>query len=512
MRLLPLLLLLAGPLPGRAEVALTILHTSEHHGTLQPIESGPFKGLGGVARRASLVEQIRQQSRHVLLVDSGDLLIGTALSSVFRGAPDIAAMNLMGYDALAVGNHDFDFGLEHLRALRKQARFLFLCSNLRPKREGVCQPFVIKPLGPLRVGLLGLVGRKSYPDLFSRSAIGELEFQDSVAAAKAVAKELRGRIDLLVAITHQETEEDLALARAVPAINIIIGGHTPGFDGLVLAGGSAPVQGKIDPLPNGPIVVKSHQQGRTLGRLDLSVDKGIRAAEARNLPVDGGIAEEKKVASLVQDYVRRLDAAANQVLGQALVDLEGDGQRVRTGETNFGNLLADLARGRAGTEIALLNSGSIRGSIPAGPVTLKRVMQALPYEQPLISFKLTGAQLQEAMENSVSELPKASGRFLQVSGLRYLFDPSQPVGSRVKGIWVQGAPLERGRDYAVVASQFIAEGGDGYAVLLQGRERVEHQIPFRDLLSAALKSAPVTAREEGRIRSLAPNERIKDER
>ena len=197
--LVALLVLLASLLPrlALAQLALTILHTSEHHGTLQPIDRGPFKGLGGVARRAALIEQVRKETRHVLLVDSGDLLVGTAMSSVFRGVPDIAALNLMGYDAVAAGNHDFDFGIGHLRDLQKKARFPFLCTNARPKDPGVCQRFVIKSVGPLRIGLLGLIGKSSYPDMFNRTAIRELEFRDPIAAAKAVVAEFRERVELL---------------------------------------------------------------------------------------------------------------------------------------------------------------------------------------------------------------------------------------------------------------------------------------------------------------------------
>ena len=498
-----LIFLLAGSLPGRAEITLTILHTSEHHGTLQPIESGPFKGLGGVARRAAVIERIRKESERVLLVDSGDLLVGTAMSSVFRGTADIAVMGLMRYDAVAVGNHDLDFGVEHLRSLRKKATFPFLCTNLRPKKAGACERFVVKSVGPLRIGFLGLVGKRSYPDLFSRSALREVDFIDPVAAAKAAAAELRGRVELLVAITHQETEEDLSLARAVPELDVLIGGHTSGFDGLFPAEASTPVRGRVDPLPRGPIFVKTYQQGRTLGRLDLVYDRGLRAAEARNLPVDSSLPEEEKVSSLVQTYARQLDAVSNRVLGQAQVYLAGDIPRIRHQETNFGNLLTDLARRHTGTDIALFNSGLIRGSIPAGPVTLKRVMEALPYDGSLISFKLTGMQLREAMENSVSQLSSDSGRFLQVSGLTYLFDSSAPAGSRVKEIRIQEAPLDPARQYSVVVDQFIAEGGDGYAVFAQGHERVDHQLPLRDLLTSALKAGPITAREEGRIRMAA---------
>lgn len=500
---LSLLLLFAAPLSARAEERLTVLHTSEHHGTLEPIEIGPFRGLGGVARRAGLIEKIRKEVKQVLLVDSGDLVVGTAMSSVFRGAPDIAAMNLMRYDALNLGNHDFDFGIAHLNKLNKEARFPFLCTNLRPKKAGVCRPFIIKSAGRLRVGFLGIVGQKTYPDSFDRRVIAEAEFQDPIVAVRTAAGQLRGRVDLLVVVTHQETGEDIALAKTVPEIDVIIGGHTPGFDGLIAADGETPVEGRVSPLPRGAIFVKSHQQARTLGRLDLVYDKGLRAAEARNLVVDSTLPEAPKVAALVQNYARRLESATNRVLGKALVDLEGDRETVRTRESNFGNLLADLARAHAGAEVALLNSGIIRSGIPGGPVTLKRVMQALPYDESLmlVSFKLTGAGIQEAMENSVSEMARLSGRFLLVSGLSYVFDPSAPAGARVQEIRVQGNPLARDRDYRVVVNRFIAEGGDGYAVFAQAKkERMEHQSIVRDLFVSALEKAPVTAREEGRIK------------
>jgi 5'-nucleotidase/UDP-sugar diphosphatase len=510
MRYLPaaLLVLLVSPLCGAAAERLTILHTSEHHGTLEPIENGPFKGLGGVARRAGLIERIRKEVTQILLVDSGDLVVGTAMSSVFRGAPDIAAMNLMGYDALALGNHDFDFGLEHLRELKKQARFPFLCTNLRPKKAGVCQPFAVKSVGRLRIGLIGLVGGKSFPDRFSRSSVREIVFQDPIAAARAVAEQLSRRVDLVVAVTHQDTDEDLALAKAVgQIIHVIVGGHTAGFDGLIPAGRETPVEGRVDPISSGTIIVKSHQQARTLGRLDLVYDKRLSAAEARNLPVDSSLPDEPKVAALVKDYARRLDAAGNRVLGQALVDLEGESPAVRTRETNLGNLLADLARNQAGTEIALVNGGIIRSSILAGPVKLARVMQALPYADSLVSFKLTGAEVRQALENGVSQIATVSGRFLQVSGVSFSFDASAPAGSRIQGISVHGAPLQPDRDYSVVVTQFIAEGGDGYSVFSSGRGKTEHQSPLSDLLAAELKKAPVTAREEGRIKQAVGDRR-----
>src|SRR5213594_3564129 len=485
---------------AHAQVAVTILHTSEHPGTIQPIEHGPFAGLGGAERRAALIKQIRQEVEHLLVVDSGDLLMGTAMSSVYRGDADIAVMNLMGYDAVAVGNHDFDFGTRHLKRLRQEATFPFLCTNVRPQDPDVCQRHAIKHLGPVRVGLIGLIGKKNYPDTFNRAVVREVEFVDPIEAAKQAVGELRER----VAITHQDTEEDLALAKAVPGLDVLIGGHTEGFDGLIPPGRTNPVEGRVELTGVGPVFVKTHRQGRTLGRLDLLYhEKTIMVAEAHNLPVSAAVSSDPDIAQLVRDYARRLDEQTNQVIGKAAHAFEGENRDIRTRETNLGNLLADLARQHTGAEIGLVNSGMIRSSMPAGPVTLKRAMEVLPFDSSLTTFTVTGATLKAALENSVSRLPQASGRFLQVSGLAVVFDPSAPSGSRITSVQVNGAPLNPARRYSVAADTFIAEGGDGYTMFRQATDRRDHQTPLRDVLVAALKAGPLAAKVEARITTRA---------
>jgi len=310
---------LLSPLLVSAQTALTILHTSEHRGTTQPIDHGDYAGQGGVERRASLIKQVRKEVEHLLVVDSGGLLMGTAISSVYKGETDIAAMNVMGYDAVAVGNYDFDFGTRHLKSLHKAAVFPFLCSNVRPQEPDTCTRYTIKTLGTLRIGLIALIGRKSYRDTFNRAVVREVEFQDPIAAAKEAAEELRDRVDLLVAITHQDTEEDLALAKEVPALDVIIGGHTEGFEGLVHPGATTPVEGRVELAGAGPVFVKTHRQGRTLGRLDLVIhDKTIMVAEARNLPVTSPVPSDQEVAKLVQEYAKKLDKKTNTAIGEAL--------------------------------------------------------------------------------------------------------------------------------------------------------------------------------------------------
>ena len=483
-----------------AQTPLTILHTSEHHGTVQSLEEGPYAGSGGMARRATLIATIRTEADQVLVVDSGDLLIGSAFSAVFRGEADIAAMNLMGYDALAVGNHDFDFGVDHLKKLKQQAKFPFLCTNVRPRTPGVCQRVVLKLLGPIRVAMIGLIGKGNYPDTFNREAVRDLDFQDPIEAARAVIAEVREQAEVIVAITHEDTEEDLALARGVPAIDVIIGGHTQGFDGLIAPDQEKPAQGRIELTGGGPIFVKTHRQGRTLGRLDLLYhDRTIMVAEARNLPVAAGIPPDPTISQLIEDYARRLNEETSRVMGRTETDLQGESDVIRTRETNLGDLLADLARRETGAEVALINSGTVRGSMVAGPVTYRRLMEILPFDTTLSVLAVTGAQLRMALEHSVSRLPQANGRFLQVSGLRYTVDPSAPIGARIKDVQINSMSLDPARRYSVAVTRFIAEGGDGYHVLVEAVGRRDSDVPLRDLLVQALKEGPL--RSAGKTRT-----------
>src|SRR3989475_12935710 len=212
-------------------------------------------------------------------------------------------MNLMSYDAVAVGNHDFDFGTRHLKNLRKEATFPFLCTNVRPLDPDVCQRHAIKHLGHVRVGLIGLIGKKNYPDTFNRAVVREVEFVDPIVAAQQAVGELRERVEMLVAITHQDTGEDLARAKAGPGLDVIIGGHTEGFDGLVPPGQTNPVAGRVELTGVGPVFGKADRQGRTFGRLDvLYHDHAIMVAEAHNLPVSAADSTDPDRAELDRDY------------------------------------------------------------------------------------------------------------------------------------------------------------------------------------------------------------------
>ncbi|MEC4671022.1 MAG: 5'-nucleotidase, partial [Nitrospirota bacterium] len=178
----------------------------------------------------------------------------------------------------------------------------------------------------------------------------------------------------------------------------------------------------------------------------------------------------------------------------------GESEKIRTQETNLGSLLADLLRKEFGQEIALVNSGQIRATIPAGSVNLGKVLSVLPFDSSVVTLSLTGQQIFEALENSVRLLPRQSGRFLQVSGLQVTYDVSAPPGARVTKVRVGGQPLDLERTYSVGTDGFLADGGDGYAMFKQASKRVDHQIPIRDVLLKALAHAPLMAQKDHRIR------------
>ena len=493
---------------GVSAEQLTILHTSEHHGQVIPIERMGQKREAGMAARAQVISSVRKEEGAVLVVDSGDLLIGTPMSSVFRGEPDIKAMNIMGYAAMAAGNHEFDFGLDHLRTMQALAAFPILCTNLSGRGvELPCRPSTVIHMGDLSVGIVSVLGRKNFPDTFNRDVVRLLDLLDPIETIRNAARNLRDDqgADLVIAITHEDDDEDLALLTQVPELDVVIGGHTPGFDGLRTASATAPVPMAEGP---GPIFVKTHRQGRSVGRLVLTFERSngppgrarVIKAEAGNLAVNEDVPLNPVVDELVQGYVKKMELLGGTIVGRSLVDLDGETETVRLRESNLGNLLTDLARTEFGTDVALINGGQIRDSVPVGPIDLTRVLRVLPFSSSLVTCSISGRQLRLALENSASRLPASNGRFLQVSGMTVSYRVDAPVGSRVWNVTIGTKPLEETRRYTVTADSFLVDGGDGYTMFQHAEDRIDRQVPLRDLLLGALKSSPLKAAVDGRIR------------
>ncbi len=490
-----------------AETRLTILHTSEHHGTALPDEDG----MGGLAYQATVIKEIRAKEKNVLLLNSGDLLIGTLMSTVFKGVPDVLAMNLMKYDAVAVGNHEFDFGLMAFQNLRDLARFPFLSANIQrrettPSSPNLAQPWLIREFDDLKVGVLGLTTVEAR-EIMNPALVKQITVLDPIPLAHQMVSTLRHRVDLIIALTHQDNADDIALAKAIPEIDVIIGGHTEGFDGILSIDSftTRVSTASMRELENPPtIYVKIHRQGKTLGRLDLVVENGkILKAKAENIPINSRVLQpDEEVAHLLKIYSDQLNQDLKRVIGKTQVELNGERDWIRSQESNLGNFIADMIRSHTQTEISFINAGAIRASIQKGDITLGDLYRVFPFlGNTLVTFQITGADIREALENSVSQVEKGAGRFLQVSGLTYTYNAKAPMGKRVLEVKVNGTPLGPDRLYRVSTTNYLAEGGDGYIVFLENRKNYhDTRIRLIDLLKEHIqKQGVISPQVEGRI-------------
>jgi 2',3'-cyclic-nucleotide 2'-phosphodiesterase (5'-nucleotidase family) len=491
-----LLGLVAGPARAGEALPLTILHFNDLHGQLEPVaDRASGKTLGGIARLAEAVRAVRAEdpARPVIVLFGGDLLQGTVTSTVFLGLPDLAFLADLGVDAAVMGNHDLDYGQAHLRVLLKEARFPVLAANLRAEPEPfpVLESVVLHPAGGPRVAVLGLVTDELTATTHPRNTAG-IRVDDPVATARRLVPTLEGDADLVVVLSHLGGAGDRQVARLVQGVDLVVGGHNHHLY-------EQPV------VENGVPILQAGDRGTHLGRLDLRVRDGRAEVLAyRLLPIDADLPEDAELARKVRALADRLEQEVAAVVGRSAVELDARREAIRRGESNFGDFVCDLARELTASDVALFNAGGFRASIPAGEVRSRDVYQAFPFGNELVTGILTGAQLLAALERSASLDPVDDpGGFLQVSGLRYTIRDG-----RAEAVSVAGRPLDPAARYRVVMPDFLAEGGDGYAVLGDLERKVATGRLVSDMVMESFRTrgevAPAT---DGRIVRAAPRER-----
>jgi 5'-nucleotidase len=491
-------LLAVGLAPPRLEAALdrsariTILQLNDLYDPM-PVEKGKK---GGLARVATLRDRIAQENANLVFVLAGDFLSPSTMSSLFQGRQMVASLNAAGLDLATFGNHEFDFG-EAVTAERiQESRFTWLSANVLDPRTG--QPFggavrfALREFGGIRVAFIGLTTPET--QILSKGA-RTLTFLPPVQAAKdAVAAARRARADVIVALTHQEMGEDKALAAAVPEIDLILGGHehTP-----------------LDARVGRTLILKTGSEATALGRIDLRVAVGAtRRVETKweLIAVTDATADKPEVAAVVKAYESQMAAKLGVPVGETRVALDTRNVLVRAQESAVGNLIADLVREAMRADIALINGGGIRGDsvIPVGPLTQGDLLKILPFANKVVKLEVTGALLWQALENGLSQHEKTAGRFPQVSGLRYTFDPGRPAGSRLVSAAVGGRPLDPQAKYTLATFDFLMGGGDGYEMLKQAKVliRPENGPMDSDLLLERAKAGPLAPAVDGRIQRL----------
>jgi 2',3'-cyclic-nucleotide 2'-phosphodiesterase (5'-nucleotidase family) len=442
------LLLFSMSFAGAEESVIRILYVNDFHGFAEPYRPlGSQEPHGGIAYLAARAEELRNE-RPSLLLSAGDMLQGNNWANLFQGKSAIELMNTMRFDAMVAGNHEFDFGQEILRKRISEARFPVLGANVRGL--DLLKPYVIREVGGVKVAIIGVVTEDAPVSTHPRNVAG-LEFDPPAAVVQRYARELEGKADIFLVLSHIGLSEDRALAERAKGIDIIVGGHSH--------------TKLLKPLVVGnTIIVQAWEHAKTLGVLDLTVRDGKIIRFEGHLeeirPKQG--TEHKAVLAVVEMYQKRLDTALNEKVGATEVDLDGENARKR--ETNLGDLIADIVRQVSGADAAIINGGEIRTDIRNGEIRVKDVYSVLPFNDYVVAIRLTGGQIREALEHGVSAIEEGGGRFPQVSGLSFAYDPTAGKGSRVKEILIAGIPVDPDKFYSVATNDFLAAGGDGYKV------------------------------------------------
>jgi len=442
------LCLILAPWGYANQVDLKILYVNDFHSFAEPYKPiGSDAPLGGIAYLAGAVDRARG-NQPSLLLSAGDMIQGNPWANLFRGKSTIEVMNAMRFDAMVVGNHEFDFGPKVLKERMAQARFPFLGANV--KGISALKPYIIKNLQGVRIAIIGVVTPEIAVTTHPRNVAG-LTFSTPESAVKKYLPELKRRADIVIVLSHCGFQADRDLAARVPGIDVIVGGHS---------------HTKIlqPELVGQTIIVQAWEHAKGLGVLNLKVKDG------KVIGFDGVLQEispaagapNSQVQEIVARYERQVDSLLQRTIGETQVDL--DGEHVRTGETNLGDFVADVMRQTAGAEATIINGGGIRTGLAQGKITVKDIYAMLPYDNYLVAISLTGAQVKAALEHGVASLEEHSGSFPQVSGLTFTYSRSAPAGFRVKEVTVGGQPLDAQKEYVVATHDYLVAGGDGYTV------------------------------------------------
>jgi len=498
---------------------LTILHTNDFHARFEPIsasdstcnaeDNAAGECFGGSARLVTAVEQARARAENSILVDGGDQFQGTLFYTYYKGKAAAEMMNRMGYDAMTVGNHEFDDGPEVLRGFMDAVSFPVLMSNAdvsgEPALADVLMKSTVIEVGGERIGLIGLTPEDTH-DLASPGP--NITFSAPSPAVQAEVDRLSADgVNKIVVLSHSGYGVDLEVAAEVTGIDVIVGGHSNTY----LSNTDDDAVGPYPTMVGDTAVVQAYAYGKFLGELNVTFDDAGNVTSASGAPLimDAAVTENPDVVARISELAVPLDGIRNRVVAETSASIEGDRSVCRAVECEMGNLVADAMLERVrdqGVQIAFANSGGLRASIDAGDVTMGEVLTVLPFQNTLSTFQVTGATMIEALENGVSQVEDGAGRFAQVSGMRFAVDLSQQPGSRVSAVEVAGpdgsfAPIDPDATYGVVSNDFVRTGGDGYAMFEDAMNAYDFGPDLADVTAEYMaKYAPYQPYTDGRIR------------
>lgn len=472
----------------RIATRLTFLHFNDAY------QISPRRGLGGMGPMATLIQRERARAPLSVLTFGGDLISPSLLSGITRGAHMIEIANALRLQVAVLGNHEFDFGLDVLAQRLGESKFPWLGANVLGADgkvfAGVAATHVVQ-MGPVKVGFFGLVTPEAR--LYTRGGL-PVTFAPFLPAARAAVDRLkRDGAQVVVAVTHMNLVEDQQLVREVRGLHLVLGGHE---------------HIPITVYERGVLILKAGSDAEFLGVADLDVV--IEKGETRTIPswrlvANYGVVADPGVQATVRKYEQQLEREMGQPIGTTETPMDSHAATVRLREAAIGNLVADAVRGATGADVAIVNGGGLRGNkdYPAGStISARDIFSEMPFGNVVLVLEAKGSDIKAMLEHGLSRAGTEFGGFAQVSGVKVVYDPAKPAGQRIESVLVGDAALEPDRTYRLAVNDFLAAGGDGYAMLANLKRIVDANagpLMAGVVIDYVKQRGKVAARVDGRL-------------
>ncbi len=510
------LVLLVAALAGCASVGpekdttykLTILHTNDHHGRFWKNSDGEY----GMSAQKTVVDQVRAEvaasGGNVLLLSGGDINTGVPESDLQDAVPDFRGMNLLGFDAMAVGNHEFDKPRVVLKMQRDLATFPMLSANIYDHGQRMFAPYKIFNLGGVRVGVMGLTTEDTFK-MVHPDNVKDVEFRSVIAEARQVVPELRAQADVVIAATHMghyvdgqhgtQAQGDVEMARAVQGIDLVVGGHSQ--NPVCMKSENVRDEAYVPGTPcapdrqNGTWIVQAHEWGKYVGRADFEYRNGaftlvhyalIPINLKKTVKLDDGktakqfytreIAEDPAMLAMLTPYQNVGQEKLGIPVGSTDARIEGDRSTIRKEPAAMGVLVGLSMMEKTHADFAVVNAGGVRDSLPAGPLAYKDVLKVQPFGNTIATVDFSGAEAL-AYLNAVAKMSAGSGAFPQFAGIQLVI-----TGGAVTSARIQGAAVDPAKTYRMAVNNFQAVGGDGYPKLLGHKAYIDSGFVDADVL------------------------------
>ncbi|MGF7005546.1 5'-nucleotidase C-terminal domain-containing protein [Aminobacter sp. BE322] len=516
--------------PSFADYTLTILHINDWHSriesnnkfesTCSSEEEGKGECIGGAARLVTAIAQERKklEGQNVLLLNGGDNFQGSLFYTTYKGAAEAEFLNQMKFDAMTVGNHEFDDGEDALVPFLEKIQFPVLSANVKPNAQSKVgdriKPSIVVEVGGQKIGIVGAVTNDT-PEVASPGP--NIAIEDDIKNITAEVEKLKAEgVNKIIALTHIGYPREKEMIAKIPGVDVVVGGHSHSL----LSNTDPKAEGPYPTMVDNPEgykvpVTQAASYSKYLGEFTVTFDDNGVVKEAKGDPIylDNSIKPDEAVLARIKELGAPIEELKNKEVAETTDQIDGSRENCRARECAMGNLISDAILDRVkdqGVTIAIQNGGGIRASIDKGVVTMGEVLTVLPFQNTLATFQLSGANLRASLEAGLSEIEEGKGKFPQVAGLKYSFDKSvAPNGGRLKsietmegGAWV---PLDDAKVYTVATNNYVRQGGDGYKIFAANATKAYDYGPSLEQVVAdyLAKNRPFTPKLDGRITEIA---------